>query len=113
MKIKEAEKLFHGIEGYNCAQAVFKTFQKEFNIEENIILEAKKNGGGRAEGGICGALYAAQKIIPKQEFIEVINSDFMNEGGSLYCRDIRKCKKLSCRECVKLAAKCVQNHLQK
>ncbi len=113
MKIKEAEKLFHGIEGYNCAQTIFKTFQKEFNIEDIIIKEAKQNGGGRAEKGLCGALYAAQKLIPNQDFIKIINNDFVNKGGSLFCRDIKKCKKLSCRECVKLATKCIQEHLQK
>ncbi len=111
MKIKKAEKLFHGIEGYNCAQAIFKTFQEEFNVRDNFISEAKKDGGGRAKQGFCGALYAAHQIIPDIKFIANINNSFIEKGGSLYCKDIKKSKKLPCRECVKLAAKCVQEHL--
>ncbi len=112
MKIKKAEKLFHGIEGYNCAQAIFKTFQDEFNIHDKLILDAKMNGGGRAEQGLCGALYAAQQIIPDIKFIATINNNFIQNGGSLYCKEIKKNKKLPCRECVKLAAQCIQKQLE-
>lgn len=108
MKTNIAEQLFHGAEGYNCAQAILKTFQQEFKIDENAILEASQKGGGRAEGGLCGALYAAHQLIQNNNLHQKIDSAFIAKGGSLQCREIRKNKQLSCKECVVLAAKNVE-----
>ena len=50
-------------ESLNCAQAILKGFQQEFGITDQEIEEFRNNGGGRAEGGICGALFAAEKLL--------------------------------------------------
>ncbi len=109
MKIKLAEQLYHGKEGYNCAQAIFKTFQSEYNVTEQVISLASEKGRGKAKNGVCGALYAAQQLIKEEPTIENINHDFIQLGGSTQCKDLRKNKKLSCKECVRLAA----YHIQK
>lgn len=112
MKTKIAERLFHGAEGYNCAQAILKTFQQEFNVDEYAILDASLNGGGRAEGGRCGALHAAHQLIGDKNFQQKIDSDFIAKGGSVLCREIRRDKVMGCKECVILAAECVQETLK-
>ncbi len=97
-----AEKYYHGDEGYNCAQAVFKTFQNEYDISEDTILAHKKSGGGRVEGNICGALHAAALLAEdkKDEFY----AKFIEKAGSVKCNEIRKAKELSCRGCAGYAA---------
>ena len=104
MKTKIAEQLFHGSEGYNCAQAILKTFQQEFDVDERAILEASRKGGGRAEGGLCGALHAAHQLVGDKNLQQKIDSDFIAKGGGVQCREIRRNRQLSCIECVKLAA---------
>ncbi len=111
MKIKEAEYLFHGEDHYNCAQALFKAFQKEFAVAEDKIIGAKSKGGGRAEEGLCGALYAAVSMVSEPSFDNDIKEQFQLNGGSIYCRELKMHKRLSCKECVKLAASCVQSQL--
>lgn len=46
---KEPEKL-------NCAQSILKAWQEDFEISDETIEEFRQWGGGRAEGGVCGAL---------------------------------------------------------
>ncbi len=104
MNTKLAEELFHGTEGYNCAQAVYKAFQKTYNVSDLVILEAKKKGGGRAEDGICGALYAALKLTDDKLLHQKLITSFKTEGGSIRCKDIRSANKINCKQCVKLAA---------
>ncbi|WP_185957550.1 C-GCAxxG-C-C family (seleno)protein [Saccharicrinis carchari] len=111
MKTKIAEQLFHGAEGYNCAQAILKTFQKEFEVDEQAIVAAARNGGGRAEGGLCGALYAAHQLLGDNPLQQKIDMDFIAKGSSVRCREIRTERRLSCKQCVSLAAQNLQGML--
>ncbi|MCW3786678.1 C-GCAxxG-C-C family (seleno)protein [Plebeiibacterium sediminum] len=113
MKINIAEQLYHGKEGYNCAQAIFKTFQLEYDISEDQIKSASDKGRGKAKNGICGALYAAHQLIDEPSNIEFINSEFIRFGGSIECKELKKNRKLSCKECVRLAASSIQEILSK
>ena len=110
--IAKAKKSFHGKEGLNCAQAVLKAFQKEFNLSEAIIKDTRAAGGGRAEGGMCGALYAVKLITYNLDstIFEDIKDDFEKEAGSIYCKQIRRLRKLTCRECVGLAAQKLEEY---
>ncbi|WP_066628380.1 C-GCAxxG-C-C family (seleno)protein [Labilibacter marinus] len=99
-----AEKLYHGEEGYNCAQAIFKTFQSELKIDEQTILEAKNSGRGKADGGTCGALYAALKLTTSDEVRKKLESTFISKAGSTLCKTIRANRRLSCKGCVRVAA---------
>lgn len=110
MDIK-ASDYFHGPHGYNCAQAVLKTFQEKYNIPDETIAEYAKFGGGRALDGLCGALYALHHILETEEHITSANEHFKEKAGSTKCRDIKKLNKLTCKECVDLSAR-ILKHLK-
>ena len=84
MKRIKSDYYFHLLpENLNCAQSVLKGFQKEFNITETEIENFRAWGGGRAEGGICGAVFAADRIL-SQIGKESIAGDFrIKAGGNL------------------------------
>ena len=63
MTQKKASDYFHKEDSYNCAQAVLKYFQKEYTVSQEIIDSYSAYGGGRAEDGLCGALYAAKFLL--------------------------------------------------
>jgi hypothetical protein len=111
----QAENYFHCKDGnYNCAQAVLKAFQKEFNLSDDIINEYKKYGGGRADGNLCGALFAAMQLLHQHpEKAEFIKKEFAKIAGSTKCQEILKSKSFACRECVKLAAELLEKAIEK
>lgn len=113
MKDKIAENLFHGEQGYNCTQSVFKTFQEEFKISDQRIIDAAAEGGGRVDGGICGAFYAVKEMIEKErpELVDIIASKFLEKSGSMKCTEITSKKCLSCKGCVGLASKLLDSYL--
>jgi len=104
MAPEKAVKYFHGKERYNCAQAVLRGFQESHNATQEKIDEFKAFGGGRAQGGLCGALFAAKTLAKDSTDAERIEAEFVELAGALKCREIRKIAKLSCKECVFTAA---------
>ncbi len=83
---------------YNCAQAVAEAF------ERNDLLEPLKAcGGGRANGGLCGALHAALLLVPEDKR-DTVKEQFRNAAGEILCRPIRQEGKTPCAECVRIAA---------
>lgn len=102
----KAKELFHGKERLNCAQAVLKAFQEVENISDKIITDNQKNGGGRAEGGLCGALVAAHQLMPERS--EEITTLFNKAADFPTCREIKTISKFPCRDCVGLAAEIVE-----
>lgn len=96
-----AEKHYHGENHYNCAQAIAATFDSE-NFE--LIADLKAAGGGRAEGNVCGALYAALIIEKDESKQNKIREEFESAAGSIQCRTIRSSGQLSCKGCVGTAA---------
>jgi len=92
-------------EKFNCAQSILRGFQDKFQVSDEQIAEAKKNGGGRAENGICGALHSAAQLAANDEIGKVLHERFIVHAGSDKCREIRGEGKLSCAGCVELAAK--------
>lgn len=103
MKVRKAKELFHGEEKYNCAQAVLAAF----DASEEHIADAKKCGGGRAPEGLCGALHSFRILAGEEAFAEHAD-EFREKAGGLTCREVRPLGKLSCRECVGLAAELLQ-----
>lgn len=109
---KQAENYYLGKPGFtklNCAQAVLKAFQEKYAIEEDQIQEFKNYGGGRAEGGVCGAYYAADVLLREHapERVKALEESFAQQAGSLRCKDIKSEKKFPCAECVKTCVKFV------
>lgn len=107
-----AKSKFHGEEKYNCAQAVLVAFQQEAGLTDEEIKSYSAAGGGRAEGGICGAAYAAKRILKDPELHKALDEELARSAGDTACRQIRKNGMLSCRGCVGLAARFVDEHLQ-
>lgn len=90
--------------GQNCAQSVYTGFQELLAIPQTVIEDARKLGGGKAEGGRCGALHAALDLSQRPETEEELKSSFEKQAGSQNCREIRTKKLMSCAQCVELAA---------
>jgi hypothetical protein len=108
---KKSEEYFHVLpENLNCAQAVLKGFQNEFNISDAEIEEYRAWGGGRAEGGVCGAVFSAERIL-RQAGKESIIEEFLQKTGSLLCSDIKE-KKFTCLELVRMADELLEENLK-
>lgn len=86
----------------NCGQSVIEAFKDKFPLDEAVFEEFKNYSAGRAPGGLCGAFYAAERILEKHspEKIKESRKYLSGHAGSLQCRDIRKLKKLPCVGCV-------------
>ncbi len=107
MTTKKASEYFHGEEGYNCAQAILKAFQTEHSITQEKINSYSVYGGGRAEEGLCGALYAAKTLLNDQKKAGQLKQAFTEKAGSCKCLEIMELKMLPCPDCVDLAAQIV------
>jgi hypothetical protein len=112
MTQKKESDYFHKEDAYNCAQAILRNFQSEHSISQEMIDSYSAHGGGRAEDGLCGALYAAKTLINDPKKTERLNKEFLKKAGSVKCREIMKLKKLPCADCVDLAAKIVDEAKQ-
>lgn len=85
---------------HNCAQAVAYKYASLLGITPEEALDRfAACAAGRAPGGLCGALYAAQQIVPSQaghvqeRFAQVT-------GGHLTCADIKGLSGTPCPVCV-------------
>ena len=108
MEEKEAVEYFYGKEKYNCAQAILIAFNENCGIDKEKIKktveEYRSLGGGHAEGGQCGALYAGKELINDPEKAKMYEKEFLKEIGSVNCREIKKDKKVPCKVCVQVAS---------
>ncbi len=111
MKSDLAAQLYRGTEQYNCTQAVLKAFQNEGAVSDEVIAAAANLGGGKADQGICGALYAALTLVGDGPDAERIKAEFAQKTGSIRCQDIRKSETLTCRDYVRLAAELLEPQL--
>jgi hypothetical protein len=89
-------------ERLNCAQSVYYAWIKSNGGDAAKLGELKSCGGGRAPGGLCGAIYAACLVVPEKE--QPLQADFESRLGSKYCAELRADKKHPCEACVALAA---------
>ncbi len=110
VRIENAVNRYKGKNGMskeNCSMSIIKSFhESSAPMKTDELSEFSGFGGGRAPEGYCGALYAAEKLIDKSNslgFKEIKNS-FLEEAGSLKCREIRKLGKLPCEGCVRVTA---------
>ena len=108
---KKAKQYFRGEEGYNCAQAVAKGLEDFCAIDERLLERFADCGCGQAEGGVCGALFAAKQLLGQSERAEEAERHFCVAAGAATCRQIKKLKRVSCHECVGLAARLAHERL--
>jgi len=108
----KSEAYFHVLpENLNCAQAILKGFQAEFDIDDAEVAEYRAWGGGRAEGGVCGALFAAERLLREVGKDSVVK-EFEQRTGSLLCTTIKQEKRHTCAECVRIADDLVARSLK-
>jgi len=108
---KKSELYFHTLpENLNCAQAVLKGFQKEFDITDREIEEYRAWGGGRAQEGVCGALFSAERLL-LQAGKPGITEEFNVIAGETHCLKIKSMNS-PCIECVRLADELVEKRLK-
>jgi hypothetical protein len=79
----------------NCAQAVALAFGRD-----DLVESLQSCGGGRAEGGLCGALHAACILVHDRE---TLTQRFAEAVGHVHYRDILQVGKTPCTECVRIA----------
>jgi hypothetical protein len=86
----------------NCSQSVASAFKDKFNLDDEFVESFGACGGGRAPSGMCGAFYAAKKILEKLDAdkIEDFMEFFRGQAGALECTNIKGLRKLSCVGCV-------------
>ena len=107
----KSEFYFHVLpEKLNCAQAILKGFQNEFNISDPEIEENRALGGGRTQSGICGALYSANRLL-NQAGKPDITIEFNARVGAIHCLEIKKLK-VPCINCVRIADELLEKQMK-
>ena len=102
MKAKETKARSIHKTGYNCSQAVYRAFS-----------DINRNGSGapapRSDGGKCGAVLAALKILKETgiEETDEFERRFLREFPSLKCSDLL-CSGIECNHFVGRAAGIVE-----
>jgi len=107
MSVKEAVHSYTK-DKLNCAQSILKAFRHRKDITESEIDSARALGGGKADGGVCGALHAALLLHDGEEEKRCMRENFSARAGSEQCREIRAKKMLTCVQCVELAAELLE-----
>src|ERR1035437_1299376 len=97
-------------ERMNCAEAVLYAYQKISGDIAIAISNMKRLGGGRAPGGLCGALHAACTVAPDRA--ERLKARFAEIAGSVVCKEIRRAKQHPCEFCVSESAEILETELQ-
>ena len=94
----------------NCAQSIAGAWQQKTSQQSSLLAELSGCGGGGAPGGLCGALYATQRIVSDKQQAENILDQFrLISGGHVTCKELLG--KLPCRQCVEIAADLLDKHL--
>jgi hypothetical protein len=89
-------------ERLNCDQSVLHAWREVTADSSLALAQLKPFGGGRAPGGLCGALHAACLIAPERA--DALKRNFAAQLGSVSCRELRAAKVHPCETCVAQAA---------
>lgn len=99
--MKASETFHHPVYKHNCAQAIAAKYQRLF-ADPDVVAKMQANGGGRAEGGLCGALYAAMQAMPDKA--EEIKTAFANQAsGDVTCKALKQNGRVACTRCIDIA----------
>jgi hypothetical protein len=104
MEKPDATAHFLGPERNNCAQAVLTAYASHAGVDQGCVQRFSQFGSGRAPAGECGALFAAKALLPDESAKRCLEEAFILAAGSAQCRQIRRLRRLSCRQCVQTAA---------
>ena len=106
VKTEEAVKKFK--KGFNCSQAVFSSYSKQFGLDGDVACKVATGfGGGMRMAGTCGAVTGAFMVLglkygnsPEKdknakantyEKIEDFTKRFNNRNASVACRELLGC----------------------
>lgn len=108
--MKETASEYHRQRLGNCAQAVAFAWGSRHPERRGVEASYAGQGGGRAPGGLCGALHASCELAGVGA-AEAIKKSFAEKtGGHLTCKAIRAAKTLPCSACVEVAAELLEQH---
>lgn len=94
---------------FNCAQAIIYKWSEVNALSSLEATGFKRFGGGKAPGGVCGALYGALSLFGENsDQRNRLKSEFEAAIGSSLCRTIRKEKLATCKACVDVADELVE-----
>lgn len=98
----------------NCAQSIMKAAQGVTGIsDEAIALQYGDKGGGKAPGGLCGALYSAKQILgPDSPEAAALEAEFEATLGGKCCKQLKGELKVPCERTVSLAQTLLEKHLK-
>ena len=92
---------------YSCAQTIWAAFA---DTDDATLAYMKEKSGGRAPDNMCGALFAAIKILPVEKRTQAC-AEFEQKAGSCKCLEIKSQRKTPCEDCVKFAAEILEKNL--
>jgi len=108
--MRKTAEAYHRDRQGNCAQAVAHAWNVKNPGERASVEELAGCGGGKAPGGLCGAVHASCGLAGAAA-AETIKREFAEKsGGHLRCKEIRAARKMPCGECVGLAAELLEKH---
>lgn len=101
----EARKVFRAAPHFlNCAQSVASLAGADAQVDGLAGY-----GGGRAPGGLCGALHAALELVPPSRRDDFIR-DFEQAVGNQRCADIKCENRTPCLDCVAIATQLARRY---
>jgi C_GCAxxG_C_C family probable redox protein len=101
-KVQEAVSTFQ--EGFNCSQAIVRTYGPEYGLSPLDSLRVSCGfGGGMRRGDTCGAVTGALMILGLRYGPKVVSDKSAKEGVysrvTEYCRRYEaRCDSVNCRE---------------
>ncbi|MGN0878031.1 MAG: hypothetical protein ACI4WT_01085 [Oligosphaeraceae bacterium] len=101
----EARKVFRAAPHFlNCAQSVASLAGADAQVDGLAGY-----GGGRAPGGLCGALHAALELVPPSRRDDLLR-DFEQAVGNQRCADIKRENRTPCLDCVAIATQLARRY---
>jgi hypothetical protein len=97
----------------NCAQAVAFSWGSKFMGARGVEEVFEGHGGGRAPGGLCGALHASCELAGAEAAAAIKEQFAEQTGGDQTCKAIRSAKRVPCTTCVEIAAELLEQHSRK
>jgi hypothetical protein len=111
--MKKTASDYHKARRGNCAQAVAFAWGSTFRGGSGVEAVFAGHGGGRAPGGLCGAVHASCTLAGAAAEESIKQAFAAKTGGHLTCKAIRAAKTLPCSACVEVAAELLDDHARK
>jgi hypothetical protein len=111
--MKKTASEYHKERRGNCAQSVAFAWGSKYPGGRGVEEVFAGHGGGRAPGGLCGAVHASCTLAGTAAEPSIKQAFAEKTGGHLTCKDIRAAKILPCSACVEVAAELLEQHSRK